>query len=197
MQQIEITVEVKDSLKQAEDILKSNGFEISKLARVEDEYLSHHSGDIDKDDILGLLSKCVLLRYLKEEEREIRQITYKNKSYIKGNLATEEKINILCDDLNKARALFSHLDFNKLVDVKYDVIQFKKEDVCIALQNVEGLGLLLEYEGNVDASDCTVSQILEEQQRLVDKVKAFGLSLGSDFNIRKAHELIKTNCISK
>ena len=85
-------------------------FIISKLGRVEDEYLSQNNEKIDETSVLNILSHCVLLRFLKENDRICKQITYKNKEYVNGEVISEEKYNISCDDLFQAKNFFQLWD---------------------------------------------------------------------------------------
>ncbi len=84
MKQVEITSRVMGNLEQQVKKLKEQGFIISKLDRVEDEYLSQNNEAIDETSVLNILSHCVLLRFLKDDDRICQQITYKNKEYVNG-----------------------------------------------------------------------------------------------------------------
>ena len=66
MKQIEITVKVNNTLDEVDKILISKGFKLIRKSRVEDEYVCPKELKIDKNNILELLSSCVLIRYLKK-----------------------------------------------------------------------------------------------------------------------------------
>lgn len=190
MKQVEITSRVMGNLEQQVKKLKEQGFIISKLGRVEDEYLSQNNETIDETSVLNILSHCVLLRFLKENDRICKQITYKNKEYVNGEVISEEKYNIPCDDLSQAKKLFSALGFKTLVDVKYDVIEMKREDFHFAFQNVDGLGVLLECESPIDFSDSSLEDIKKEKKKLWSFLTNLGLELSEDLDIKKAKELM-------
>ena len=126
MKQVEITAYLNDDMHKKVQELQTQGFVISKRGRVEDRYLSQEVDSLSTDNMLDILSHSVLLRYLKENDRICKQITYKKKEYSNGEVLSEEKYNIPCDDLNTAEKLFSALGFKTLVDVRYDVIEMKK-----------------------------------------------------------------------
>lgn len=189
MKQIEITSRVMGNLDQQIKKLKDQGFTISKLGRVEDEYLSQNMETVDASSVLNILSHCVLLRYLKENDRICKQITYKNKEFSNGEVIFEEKYNIPCDDLSQAKKLFSVLGFKTLVNVKYDVIEMKRGNLHFAFQNVEGLGVLVECESPIDFSNSSLSNIKKEKKKLWSVLKNLGLELSEDFDVKKAKEL--------
>lgn len=197
MKQVEITSRVMGNLEQQVNKLKEQGFIISKLGRVEDEYLSQNNETIDETSVLNILSHCVLLRFLTENDRICKQITYKNKEYVNGEVISEEKYNIPCDDLFQAKKLFSALGFKTLVDVKYDVIEMKRGDFHFAFQNVDGLGVLLECESPIDFSNSSLDDIKKEKKKLWSFLTKLGLELSEDLDIKKAKELALLGCPSK
>lgn len=194
MKQIEITVRVEDGFEKIVNILVQNGFSKLRVSRVEDKYLSQSYASLEENNFIDILSSCVLLRYLKvnsdSSEKVFKKITYKNKKYLNNHVISEEKINVNCDDLEEAEKLFNCLGYKKIVDVNYDVIVYSKDDVELAFQNVEGLGMLLEYENNKDFSLATDDEILEEKKRMWDYISSLGINIGEDYDIKKAYELL-------
>lgn len=194
MKQIEITVRVEDEFEKIVNILAQNGFSKLRVSRVEDKYLSQSYASLEENNFIDILSSCVLLRYLKvnsdSSEKVFKKITYKNKKYLNNQMISEEKINVNCDDLEEAEKLFNCLGYKKIVDVNYDVIVYSKDDVELAFQNVEGLGMLLEYENNKDFSLATDDEILEEKKRMWDYISSLGINIGEDYDIKKAYELL-------
>ena len=194
MKQIEITVRVEDEFEKIVNILAQNGFSKLRVSRVEDKYLSQSYASLEENNFIDILSGCVLLRYLKvnsdSSEKVFKKITYKNKKYLNNHVISEEKINVNCDDLEEAEKLFNCLGYKKIVDVNYDVIVYSKDDVELAFQNVEGLGMLLEYENNKDFSLATDDEILEEKKRMWDYISSLGINIGEDYDIKKAYELL-------
>ena len=197
MKQIEITVRVEDEFEKIVNILAQNGFSKLRVSRVEDKYLSQSYASLEENNFIDILSSCVLLRYLKvnsdSSEKVFKKITYKNKKYLNNQVISEEKINVNCDDLEEAEKLFNCLGYKKIVDVNYDVIVYSKDDVELAFQNVEGLGMLLEYENNKDFSLSTDDEILEAKKRMWDYINSLGINIAKDYDVKKAYELLKLN----
>ena len=190
MKQIEITAQLLGDLNTQVNLLQRQGFTISKRARVEDEYLTQHSGSVNEGNVVDVLAHSVLLRHLKENDKIYRQITYKKKEYLNNQVIGEEKYNIPCDDLMVAQKLFIALGFHTLVNVRYDVIEVQKGAIRFAFQNVEGLGVLVECESPQDCSNMPSTEISQEKEKLYQLLKSFGLPIGPDINIQKAKELV-------
>lgn len=191
MRQIEITTRVNNKLDDAIAILASQGFEKIRESRVEDKYLTQNIANLSNDNIMEILTTCVLLRYLKVNNKKITKITYKNKIIENNEVISEEKINLNCEDLKMAEKLFKALKFQKLVEVNYDVIVMAKNGVEFAFQNVEGLGLLVEYENTKDFSLATNDEIRLEKKNMLKEIQSYGLNITNEYDIKKAFELIK------
>lgn len=192
MKQIEITTKVNMNLSDVDKLLNSQGFKKIRKSRIEDIYLSNHDGLVEKDDILDILKKSILLRYLcVNNENEYKKITYKNKTYKDNIVISEEKINVEIDDISNAEKLFNILGYRKLVEVKYDAIVYKKDNVELCFQDVENIGLLLEYENPNDFEGISQNKIYDIKQKMLNELKKYNLDITNDFDIKKAYELIK------
>ena len=149
---------------------------------------------LTKDNILEILKSCVLVRFLNVNNKEIfKRITYKNKAYNDSTVISEEKINIIIDNIDNAEKLFEKLGFEKIVEVNYDVIVYEKNGIELAFQNVENLGLLLEYESSNDYSNFTDNEIMEEKIKMLGKIRKFNIDIENDYDVKKAFELIKNS----
>ena len=191
MKQVEITTRVLETLNSVTQKLAKQGFQIIRKSRVEDEYLTQYQGDFEQKYILEMLSSSVLLRYLDVNGKITKKITYKQKTYQNEIVMTEEKINVNCDDLDMAKKLFLALHFRPLVKVCYDVIVFSNKKIELAFQNVENLGLLVEYESEKDFSDSTEEEILLEKQQMLKEIKNLNIQTTEEIDVKKAYELIQ------
>ena len=169
MKQIEVTTNVHQSLEEVHDILSSQGFEIIRRSRIEDQYMSQEKGKLTKDNIISILMHCLLIRYLCVNGTDTyKSITYKKKEYAGDTVLSEEKIVLNIDDIEKAERLLRALNFEKIVDVRYDVVVYKRGEIELCFQLVEDLGLLVEYENTADFQDASPSAILEEKKRMLE-----------------------------
>ena len=191
MKQIEITVQVNNTLEEIDSILKNQKFKLIRRSKVKDKYMTTNLKALTKENILTILSKCVLLRYLNVDNKNIfKKITYKNKQYKDNIVISEEKISINIDDLENAEKLFSKLGFETIINVNYDVIVYEKNGLELALQNVENLGLLLEYESPIDYSNFSDEKILKEKENMQEEIKKLNINIGNNYDIKKAYELV-------
>lgn len=192
MKQIEVTTRVNESLKDVEKKLKEQGFEFIRKSRIEDIYMTQKLDNLRKDSIIDILKNSVLIRYLLVNNKDVfKKITYKNKVYKDDVVISEEKINVNIDDIEKAEKLFDVLGFKKLVEVKYDVIVYKKDNIELAFQDVEKLGLLLEYENEKDFEGYSDGQILQEKNKMLESIRSFNIDITNEFDVKKAYELIE------
>lgn len=191
MKQIEITVRLNEDIESAKLKLIQKGYKLIRESDIDDIYMSSKIDELNKENITKILTKCVLLRSLKLENTEIKKITYKNKEYDQnGDVISENKINLNCEDLNKAYDLFSNLDFEKLVEVKYHVSVYEKNGVEFAFQDVENLGILIEYENVNDFEGKSLETINKEKEVMYQFMINEGLNLTEELDVKKAKELI-------
>ncbi len=191
MKQVEITTRVKDSLENIDKILKDKNFKIIRKSRIEDVYLSNLKNSLTVNNINDILSKSILVRYLDENGNIYKKITYKDKKYVNNVLQYEEKINISIDNTQNAIKLFEKIGFEKLVTVKYDCIVYSNKKLELAFQNVENLGLLLEYENKNDFDNATQEFINNEKTNMLQEIQTLGINVSDETDIRKAYELLK------
>lgn len=191
MKQIEITVRLNENMQSAIRKLEMQGFKKIRESEIDDVYMTSKLNELNKDNIQYILKKSVLLRKLKLENKEIKKITYKNKEIDeKSDIISEQKINLDCNDLEKAKDLFEHLEFEKLIRVKYKVIVYSKDKVEYAFQDVENLGTLIEYENTEDFEGKTLEEINNAKETMYNEIKDTGICLTKEKEVKKAFELI-------
>lgn len=192
MKQIEITTRVNNTLEEIDNILTNQGFKKIRISRIEDKYLKSKNKVLNKNNIIDVLKECVLLRYLcVNNENIFKKITYKNKIYDSNMVISEEKININIDSIDNAQKLFEVINYELLVEVKYDAIVYSNGKVELCFQNVENLGILLEYENENDFSEATNDEIINVKNNMLNEIKKFKLNITNELDIKKAYELIE------
>lgn len=191
MKQIEITVRLNEKIEEAISKLKKNGFKKIRESDIDDTYLSNLNIKMKKENIQEFLKHSVLLRKLKLNGKEIKKITYKNKELDNnGDVISEQKVNLNCDDLIKAENLFNCLGFYNLIEVKYHVIVYEKNGNEFALQIVENLGILIEYENVNDFEGKSVIEINKAKNEMLEYIKACNINITDEYDVKKAFELI-------
>lgn len=191
MKQIEITVRLNENMQSAIRKLEMQGFKKIREGEIDDLYMTSKLNELKKDNIQNILKKSVLLRNLKFENKEIKKITYKNKEIDEnGNVISEEKTNLDCNDLEKAKDLFEHLEFEELIKVRYKIIVYSKDEVEYAFQDVENLGTLIEYENTEDFTGKSLDEINDTKNNMYNEIKNTGVKLTDEMDVKKAYELI-------
>ena len=198
MKQIEITVRLDENMQSAISKLENQGFKKIRESQIDDVYMTAKLKELNKDNIQTILKKSVLLRSIKLENKEIKKITYKNKEIDKnGDVISEQKINLDCSDLEKAKDLFEHLEFEELIRVKYKVIVYSKGKVEYAFQDVENLGVLIEYENMDDFEGKSLDEINTVKKNMFEEIKNTGINLTEEKDVKKAYELILNKYFNK
>lgn len=189
MKQIETTGEVFQSLDEINDILTKQNFKIIRKSRIEDKYMSQFVNQLNSNNIISILEKSVLLRKLILDGKEINKITYKDKKYDNGILLYEEKTSVSIDSIEDAENLFLKLDFKNLVNVNYNCTVYSNDNMELAFQDVENLGMLVEYESKEDFDGKSSEEINKKKLEMLEEIRNLGLIVGNK-DIRKANELI-------
>ena len=198
MKQIEITVRLDENMQSAISKLENQGFKKIRESQIDDVYMTAKLKELNKDNIQTILKKSVLLRSLKLENKEIKKITYKNKETDKdGDIISEQKINLDCSDLEKAKDLFEHLEFEELIRVRYKVTVYGKGKVEYAFQDVENLGVLIEYENMDDFEGKSLDEINTVKKNMFEEIKNTGINLTEEKDVKKAYELILNKYFNK
>lgn len=198
MKQIEITVRLDENMQSAISKLENQGFKKIRESQIDDVYMTAKLKELNKDNIQTILKKSVLLRSLKLENKEIKKITYKNKEIDKdGDIISEQKINLDCSDLEKAKDLFEHLEFEELIRVRYKVTVYGKCKVEYAFQDVENLGVLIEYENMDDFEGKSLDEINTVKNNMFEEIKNTGINLTEEKDVKKAYELILNKYFNK
>ena len=191
MRQIEITVRVKEPLDKAINKLEKLGFKNIRESNVDDVYMTQLKDKLNKENIQYILSNSVLLRYLNVNGKEFKKISYKNKVYDNGNVISEKKDNVECNNLESAKQLFEYLNFEELVEVKYNVLVMEKNGIELAFQYGDDIGVLIEYENKNDFSNKTNEEIRLEKENMYNYIKELGIEITEEIDVKKAWELIE------
>ena len=191
MRQIEITVRVKEPLDKAINKLEKLGFKNIRESNVDDVYMTQLKDKLNKENIQYILSNSVLLRYLNVNGKEFKKISYKNKVYDNGNVISEKKVNVECNNLESAKQLFEYLNFEELVEVKYNVLVMEKNGIELAFQYGDDIGVLIEYENKNDFSNKTNEEIRLEKENMYNYIKKLGIEITEEKDVKKAWELIE------
>ena len=85
--------------------------------------------------------------------------------------------------------MFLKLDFKNLVNVNYNCTVYSNDNMELAFQDVENLGMLVEYESKEDFDGKSSEEINKKKLEMLEEIRNLGLIVGNK-DIRKANELI-------
>ena len=83
------------------------------------------------------------------------------------------------------------MGYKELIRKKQHFNDFTNEKITLILEDVEEIGLLIEYENNNDFSDINDDEILKIKKEMYEEIKSYGINLEEFKDIKKAYELIK------
>lgn len=188
---IEITVKVKESKDSIKNKLINNGFVQTSDEHCDDIYLSNEIDKLNKDNILDILNRSVLIRHFYGPLRPERTLlSLKDKKY-DGNMVTSEEIyTTKVDNTENTLKIFEKLGYKELICKKQYFNDFTKDDITFILEEVDDLGLMIEYENKKVFDNLTNDEILKIKENMYEEIKNYGILTEDDYDIKKANELI-------
>lgn len=178
----EITVEVDTDLDSLFSILESNGLTKVEEYDLKDIYLINKN---DKNnDYLTMLSKCVLIRQIIEEDKERKLLTYKYKEYNEQKEITKQgKIDVAIDDPDKTKSLFEILGFEELIHLDDHLLVFVSDEDEFVVQCVNDKHIYIEIEEKCNRINKTYNSIDEMKNVL----KKYNIPIkGNNYFVKKA-----------
>ncbi len=162
----EITVLVDTDLQSLIKLLESRGFVLKETYDLNDIYLVNKN---DKDkDYLKMLSKCVLIRDIIEENKETKQMTYKYKEYNENKeIIKQGKVNIKIDDIENARLLLEKLNFEELIRINDHMMVYATDKDELVIQNVNNKHIYIEIEDECNYADRFYNSIDEMKDVII------------------------------
>ena len=180
----EITVLVDTDLQSLIKLLESRGFVLKETYDLNDIYLVNKN---DKDkDYLKMLSKCVLIRDIIEENKETKQMTYKYKEYNENKeIIKQGKVNIKIDDVENARLLLEKLNFEELIRINDHMMVYATDEDELVIQNVNNKHIYIEIEDECHYADRFYNSIDE----MKDVIISNGIPIKDDNYFAKKAEI--------
>ena len=187
MQTIEITVKVNESKSSTAKKLIENGFVQTSDEYGDDIYMTQELDKLNKDNILEILNNSVILRHHHGKYREERKwIVTKNKNYKDNQVTSEEIISVKINDIDKMKKILEKSGYKELVRKNQYFNDYTKNNMVFILEEVENIGLLIEYENKNDFTNKTSEEIIKEKERMYNTIKETGINISEDYDIKKA-----------
>jgi len=188
MKETEITVQVFDTLKDIQQKLQEQKFEMIENYQMTDYYFSKYPlHEIKSMDYESLLKNSFLVRKIVDDKPHF-QLCYKDKTLDKqGNVILEEKLVSQISEVENAVKIFEKANLVNWCVCLNNTFVYKKGDICFALQCITNLGIFIEYE-----EDSTMEKLTTDEK--IDLMKSYiqnlGLKLGNDYSCKKVFMLL-------
>lgn len=182
----EITVELLENIEDTLSKLKTQGFIIKEKILMTDYYFSKLT--LEKLQTLNyaeLIKNSFLVRNVKKDTEEINQIIIKKKVLDENNnVIAEEKIKSNISDLNSSIKLFNEAGLTNYTTLTQNMTVLSKDNLEFVLQEIEDLGVFIEYE-----EDNTISTLSEQQKinTMLNNLKSVNLKIGNDYSCKKVY----------
>lgn len=182
----EICVRVYEDLENTKQKLLKLGYEFEEFYANHDIYFTALTkNEVKKVGYKNLLKKSLIIRNIKGENLDIKNIVYKNKTLDdKGNVISEIKTKIKIDDVDKAKQVFANIGLNCWCDYVNENYAFKKGDVSLILQYVKELGVFLEIEEFKGMENLKSDEKFGVLKKIAESLE---LPLGDDFSAKKPY----------
>ena len=105
-------------------------------------------------------------------------------------VTSEEIISVLIDDIDKMKKILEKDGYKELIEKKQYFNDYTKGDMVFILEEVDDIGLLIEYENKNDFTNKTSEEILEEKINMYNTIKEMGINISDNYDIKKAYDLI-------
>ena len=179
----EVTVKINTEKSMVIDIFKNLGYICVDSFVLKDFYFTH-LGDLLNVSYSDLLEHSILLRQKSDASGVISQsLCHKSKTIDdRGNVISESKTSTAIVDLEACKMVFERAGLNNWCNLVNKSKVYKKGEISLVLQDVQGLGLFLEVEEYPSiaglASDAKFSA-------LCSFVDSLGLDIGPDYSCKK------------
>ena len=180
--QREITVKLKWSLDEAKLYFVNKGITLVESFILKDIYLAKEDLDLKKLNNLDILSSCIILREVYENDKAIdRKIMYKDKKYNEvGDIISEVKYSCEVGNVEKMQSILDKIGYKELFRYDQECLGYEIDDKKILLQYIPDLGLFAELEDNN-----------KSKEQLINDLNELNIPYyGNDYFVKKASLMI-------
>lgn len=190
----EITVRLICSIDEMCSILENKGFKIVDKYSLDDTYYISKELDETKLSPREVLNHYILVRKITQyrglnfkDSYNIIKITYKNKNFSSdGEILSQDKVDCEITEIEDGKKLLKALGYKAIMDIKENSIVYGKDEIKIAIKDVENDDNLIEIETieNNEKYDTTekLKLMIRELNIPIDE---------SDFFVKKAENKLK------
>lgn len=185
MKEIEILVEVFESVDRIREVVKSFDYKGTKITI--DEYYYDPMRDDLKPDRDNQLSHCLRLR----RKNDDYSVTYKDDVFENGKWLYSNEYETRVESIDMMREIFNRLGLIKFIEINNEKETYIYNDYEIVIEHVKDLGLFLEVEycTNLDVD------VNEEKKKIQEFIDSLGISVSPELNMGKPEMYMKKHDI--
>lgn len=156
----EVTVRVTCSKEELMKCLINKGFEKGREFSLDDYYFIPKTLDTKTLSTREILSKAVIIRYIVNEGKVSKKITFKIKNIAdNGDIINQQAINCDIYDIEEAKKLFEALGFYEIMNIKEKDEIYSKNGFELAIKYIENSDILIEIETEPNTEWDTIEKI--------------------------------------
>lgn len=150
----EITVRITCSIQEMYKILENKGFSIVDKYNLDDTYYIKNDVDIKKHSISEILNKYVLIRNITQfipndfiNSYNLSLLTFKTKKIsLDGTIIYQDKRDCKIQNIEEGKEFIKAIDYKELITIKEKAIVYEKDELRLAIKNIENSDNLIEVE---------------------------------------------------
>lgn len=143
----EITVKVTSSKEELITNLKRKGFNTGRTFILDDYYFIPNELNIENLGTREIISKCIIIRNIFDNDIYKKKITYKIKEFDNnGDILSQKAINCDIYDIEQAKQLLEAIGYHQIMNIKEDNIIYFKDNLELAIKDIRNGDILIEIE---------------------------------------------------
>lgn len=165
----EITLKIKNNVKDFEDILKHKKFNVIDEFTLDDTYLIPKKLEIENISAREILANAVIIRNINDKtyKRNIKLVTFKSKEINdNGDIISQKSTNCEITDIKAAKELFYEIGYKEIMQIKENDKVYEKEEFQIAVKDIINSDSLIEIETSEKEDLDTIEKIKEKLNKL-------------------------------
>lgn len=192
----EICVELKCDLRHIKKVLTSKDFVFVEKFTLHDIYFTTLSiKKLKGIKYKTLIDNSVLIRQTKGGCCEGKSLIHKKKILDQnGNVVDEIKTKVEIEDINGTKQIFTNLGLLCWCDYMTSSYVYKKGNIELLIQHVNGLGTFIELE---EYDSIKNKKDIEKFEILTSIINSLNLPIGNDFSCKKPYLYFKKQFFDK
>jgi predicted adenylyl cyclase CyaB len=156
----EITVKAICSKEKLISVLIKKGFTSGRTFTLDDYYFIPKELDIKNLDTREIISKCIIIRDIFDNNIHSKEITYKIKEFNdNGDILSQKAINCDIYDIEQAKLLLESVGYKQIMNIKEDDIIYLKDGLELAIKDIKNGDILIEVETEPNSDFDTINKL--------------------------------------